>query len=76
MLATLDVADDLLSQAQIAMLRGLFYPEEEPVDKRFLYEAALKFNATLQDLHTKEGQAEQKWKERWQLQPNQLKRWV
>ncbi|KAF5009186.1 hypothetical protein F66182_15583, partial [Fusarium sp. NRRL 66182] len=48
MLATIDVADDLLSQAQIAMLRSLFYPEEEPVDKQFLYEAALKFNATLQ----------------------------
>jgi hypothetical protein len=76
MLATIDVADDLLSQAQIAMLRGLFYPEEGPVDRTFLYEAALKFNATLHDLHTKEGLAEQKWKERWQLKPGQIKQWV
>ncbi|EED22720.1 hypothetical protein TSTA_062080 [Talaromyces stipitatus ATCC 10500] len=76
MLATIDVADDLLSQSQIAMLRRLFYPEEQPVDRTFLYDAAQRFNATLQTLHTKEGLAKQKWKQRWQLEPDRIKPWV
>ncbi|QKX62530.1 uncharacterized protein TRUGW13939_09691 [Talaromyces rugulosus] len=63
--SVLDVSNEIISQCQLAALKRMWQPEDEPMSKEFMRDAVGKLDAKVQRAHQKEEEAKNAWLDKW-----------